>query len=166
MIDSTGAIVDKGTLSARQVTTNSSGQASVIFTAPPEAVSGVDLNGTVTLQVRPIGTDFSNDVGRFVTIRLVPPTVILVPGAPIPDFTFSPLAPKPNDLVLFDASGSKDLDGSIVSYRWDWGDGVSVTRAFSYEDHDYPTAGTYYVKLTVTDNSGMQSFVTKAVTVK
>jgi PKD repeat protein len=162
----TGLIIEKGTLSARQITTNSSGQANVTFTAPTEVVSGVDVNGEVMVRVRPIGTDYSGDLGRVVSIRLVPPTVIFAPGAAIPDFSFNPSAPKPGDLVLFDASASKDLDGSIVSYRWEWGDGATVTRVVPAEDHDYSVAGTYYVKLTVTDNSGNQSFVTKAVTVK
>ena len=54
--------------------------------------------------------------------------------------------------VDFDASGSTDSDGSIVSYVWGFGDGnsgsgVNVT-------HVYQTPGTYGIALTVTDDDG------------
>ena len=100
------------------------------------------------------------------TIRLVPPTVVLVPGAPIPAFTFNPSNPAVGDTVIFNASGSVDLDGSIVSYMWEWGDGESVTRLTPAEDHDFPASGTYYVKLTLTDNSGLKSTLTKPINVQ
>ena len=63
----------------------------------------------------------------------------------------------------FDGSGSSDPDGSIASYAWDFGDGQSGTAATP--SHSYAAAGTYQVKLTVTDNSGGTSSVTNPVTV-
>ncbi|MGO4833699.1 PKD domain-containing protein, partial [Rhizobiaceae sp. 2RAB30] len=56
------------------------------------------------------------------------------------------------DIVAFDGSVSRDPDGSILSYRWDFGDG---TRAAGIgATHVYRAAGTYRVTLTVTDDSG------------
>src|SRR3989338_2145495 len=52
--------------------------------------------------------------------------------------------------VSFDGSASSDLDGSIVSYSWDYGDGnfgSGVTTT-----HAYLAAGSYTATLTVTDD--------------
>jgi PKD repeat protein len=51
----------------------------------------------------------------------------------------------------FDASGSNDGDGSIVSYGWDFGD-QSPASSGETTSHTYATAGTYLVTLTVTDD--------------
>ncbi|WP_328808223.1 S8 family serine peptidase [Nonomuraea antri] len=52
----------------------------------------------------------------------------------------------------FNGSASADPDGTIASYAWDFGDGSSGTGATP--SHTYAAAGTYTVKLTVTDNAG------------
>jgi PKD repeat protein len=52
----------------------------------------------------------------------------------------------------FDGSGSSDPDGSVASYSWDFGDGSTGTGATP--QHTYAAAGTYTVKLTVTDDRG------------
>ncbi|MCB1890552.1 MAG: PKD domain-containing protein [Rhodocyclaceae bacterium] len=52
-------------------------------------------------------------------------------------------------------SGSSDVDGSIVSYAWDFGDGTSGSGANPF--HTYASVGTFVATLTVTDNSGDQS---------
>jgi PKD repeat protein len=52
----------------------------------------------------------------------------------------------------FDGSGSTDSDGSITSYAWDFGDGATGTGVTP--QHTYAAAGTYTVKLTVTDDRG------------
>lgn len=62
-----------------------------------------------------------------------------------------------------DASGSVDPDGEVVSYAWDLGDGES-SEGVSVE-HAYAEAGTYAVKLTVTDDDGAADTVSKDVTV-
>jgi parallel beta-helix repeat protein len=63
----------------------------------------------------------------------------------------------------FDASASVDPDGSIASYRWDFGDGG--TSAEVRTEHSYSAAGPYVVELTVTDGQGASSGAAKAITV-
>jgi len=58
-----------------------------------------------------------------------------------------------NTPVSFTSSGSKDSDGNIVSYLWNFGDFNSSTSA--NPSHSYSAAGTYTVTLTVTDNDGL-----------
>ena len=63
----------------------------------------------------------------------------------------------------FDGSGSSDSDGSITSYAWDFGDGATGTGASP--QHTYDAAGTYTVKLTVTDDRGGTDTATQDVKV-
>ncbi|QDZ01167.2 PKD domain-containing protein [Nitratireductor mangrovi] len=59
------------------------------------------------------------------------------------------------EVAAFDASGSRDPDGSLLSFRWDFGDGT--TAAGIQVDHVYRTAGTYRATLTVMDDSGREN---------
>jgi PKD repeat protein len=95
---------------------------------------------------------------------------------PIAEFTWSILAPKgarslvvprAGDWVEFDASASRDPDGKIVKYEWDWdGDGKfeestkeeKVTRRFQ-------AAGTYNIVLRVTDERGASATCAKTIAV-
>ncbi len=65
--------------------------------------------------------------------------------------------------VNFDASGSSDPDGSIVSYVWDFGDKNSGTG--DGVSHTYNSAGTYTVTLTITDDDANESTVKTYLTV-
>lgn len=57
------------------------------------------------------------------------------------------------DLVCaFDASGSTDVDGQVVSYAWDLGDGTTATGPTV--EHTYTTPGDRTVRLVVTDDAG------------
>jgi PKD repeat protein len=60
--------------------------------------------------------------------------------------------------VNFDGSGSSDPDGSIAAYAWDLdGDGQYDDSSAQQPSFQYATAGTYTVRLRVTDNQGAQS---------
>jgi MYXO-CTERM domain-containing protein len=58
----------------------------------------------------------------------------------------------PGQEITFDGSASHDPDGSIVSWAWDFGDGSSGTGVAP--KHTYAAAGTFLVRLTVTDDKG------------
>ena len=60
-------------------------------------------------------------------------------------------------------STSSDADGSIASYAWEFGDGTTSTQ--QNPSKTYASAGTYSVRLTVTDNDGASDSVTNPVTV-
>jgi PKD repeat protein len=61
------------------------------------------------------------------------------------------------------ADGSVDNDGSVAAWQWDFGDGSSSTQR--NPSHTFTTAGSYQVRLTVTDDRGGQGSTTKQVTV-
>ncbi len=56
--------------------------------------------------------------------------------------------------VSFDGSGSSDSDGSVVSYAWDFGDGVSASGAVV--EHTYAADGPFDAVLTVVDDDGAE----------
>jgi hypothetical protein len=153
-----------GQLSAGQISTGVDGRATVNFTAPLTLTPGFDPGTVVRVFATPIGTNFDNSVERSVAIRLVPPAVIQVPGAPVAAFQFGPQSPTAGQVVLFDASASFDPNGTIVTYEWDWGDG-DVHGFGRFQDHDFPAAGTYFVTLTVTDDTNLKATITRAIVV-
>ncbi|HWM53191.1 MAG TPA: PKD domain-containing protein, partial [Thermoplasmata archaeon] len=69
----------------------------------------------------------------------------------------TPTRVNPGDSVTFDASGSTDPDGSIVSYSWAFGDGATADGVVRV--HAYAAPGTYSVALTVRDNRGASGTV-------
>jgi PKD repeat protein len=64
--------------------------------------------------------------------------------------------------ITFNGHPSKDPDGTIVSYSWDFGDGSSGSGPLL--QHAYSVKGTYTVTLTVTDNKGATG--TDSITIK
>ena len=56
--------------------------------------------------------------------------------------------------MTFDGSASYDPDGSIVSWQWWMPGGTSITGT-NQVSWTFTSSGTYYVTLTVTDNSGL-----------
>lgn len=63
---------------------------------------------------------------------------------------------SPGETVNFDASGSTD-NVDIVSYRWNFGDGTTLTQEDPFATHLYTEPGDYTVTLTVKDAAGMTS---------
>lgn len=61
----------------------------------------------------------------------------------------------------FDASASTDLDGSVASYAWTFGDGTSGTGASA--SRTYTSAGDRTVTLTVTDDQGATDTTSRTV---
>jgi hypothetical protein len=65
--------------------------------------------------------------------------------------------------VTFDGTASYDPDGNIVSYGWDFGD--ASFGSGSIVTHTYNSAGTFTIRLTVTDNEGKTGSTTRTVQV-
>ena len=68
-----------------------------------------------------------------------------------------------NEVISFSSAGSVDVDGNIVAYQWDFGDGGSSDLA--NPDYTYTTSGTYNATLTVTDNDNNQASDSSVVNV-
>ncbi len=66
--------------------------------------------------------------------------------------------------VTFSGASSSDPDGSIVGYRWDFGDG-GISNGVGVS-HTYTAAGNYTVTLTVTDDRGATDTDTVLVRVR
>ena len=159
-----GVLTDFGSLSARNVVTDSNGRATFTYTAPAPPAVSVDNGMTVQIQVTPSGSDFGNANARFASIRLVPPGVIGAPSDLVALFTTTPNAPNEDAAVLFDASSSitANPNVTIVSYEWNFGDGDrasgrQVTHSFE--------AGSYTVRLTIRDATGRSGTAASVVTV-
>jgi len=68
-----------------------------------------------------------------------------------------------NGLVLsVNGGASSDPDGTIASYSWDFGDGTPAGSGKT-ATHTYSAAGTYQVKLTVTDDGGATDSSTASI---
>ena len=81
---------------------------------------------------------------------------------PISNFTYEPTNPSTADIIFFNDT-SYDMDGYIVSWYWDFGDGnISTDRNTT---HIYADNGVYNVTLTVTDNSGLSNSTYKSINV-
>lgn len=71
---------------------------------------------------------------------------------PVAQFTASTAVGDPASLH-FDASGSFDLEGGLVSYQWDFGDGAAANGAVV--THIYDAPGSHIVTLSVVDEGGL-----------
>jgi PKD repeat protein len=81
---------------------------------------------------------------------------------PVADFVYALVGGSKH--VRFDASNSSDINGTIVSYFWEFGDGKNSTDVIVGHDYerDYTT---YKVNLTVTDGAGLTNTISKNVTI-
>jgi outer membrane protein assembly factor BamB len=82
---------------------------------------------------------------------------------PVGSFIYNPPNPIIGEDITFDASASYDLDGEIITYQWDFGDGATPEGIIV--NHSFPSIGFYTVTLTVTDNEGATNRVTETVKV-
>ena len=109
---------------------------------------------TVTLTV-------TNDLGQSATASL---TVPVSPNSIVADFTFSPTNPRVStgtNAVIFDATPSS---AGVTSWVWDFGDG-SAAGTGQRMSHTFSRAGTWVVRLTVTDAAGRTATTIKNVPV-
>jgi len=159
-----GAVTDFGRLSARNVVTDGSGHATVIYTAPPPPA--VAVTGTiVSIQVTPTNSgDAANSSTQSATISLVPPGIIPAPTSGISaKFTVSSSSVTDHQPVLFDASSSTATNATITSYQWNFGDGATGSGISA--QHSFDSAGSFVVTLTVTDSVGRSNTASQTISV-
>lgn len=73
---------------------------------------------------------------------------------PVAALSATPLYIQEGQLVEFDAKNSRDEDGRVVRYLWDFGDGSWAETSDPETTHRYSKAGTYEVRLVVEDDYG------------
>jgi PKD repeat protein len=89
-------------------------------------------------------------------------TTNTIDGEPIANFDFSPLNPNLNEVIQFNDK-SKDDDGTIISWSWDFGDGTNSN--LQNPTNMYLGSGSYEVTLLVTDNDGFKSSIKRSITI-
>ncbi|MEM8898696.1 MAG: PKD domain-containing protein [Bacteroidota bacterium] len=72
---------------------------------------------------------------------------------PVASFTADPSSGEAPQTITLDASNSSDADGTIVKYKWDFGDGDSDSSGAVVE-HLFFLGQEYTTTLTVTDDGG------------
>jgi len=105
-----------------------------------------------------------NNIWNFAaTIGQIPPTAEAGPNQTIYE----------NDIVLLDGSASSDLDGTIVSYEWDfdssdglWWDTGGIPEVIGpITSHIYGDDGNFTVTLSVTDDQNLSAVDTCNITI-
>ena len=84
--------------------------------------------------------------------------------APSADFVADTVAGTAPLAVSFDGSNSSDVDGTIASYAWNFGNGQNGSGV-APPAVTYTLPGTYTAVLTVTDNKGATGSVSQTITV-
>ncbi len=111
---------------------------------------------TVTLTVQD-NDGATGSIGHTLTIGATanqPPTA---------SFTASSSPALVGQTVTFNGTGSYDPDGSIVSWSWNFGDGIIASGVTP--THAYAAAGTYTITLTVQDNGGATGSIGHTLTI-
>lgn len=134
------------------------------FRIKEDALSGnttLDLGNVILTNPTPISIPDVLDIDGIVDIQTNTP--------PVADCGSDKLrCENVGSHVQFNASASHDADGTIVSYKWEFGDGTTGTGAVPGHAYSaYRWNGTsyipYIVNLTVTDNLGMTDTATRNV---
>ena len=125
--------------------------------------SGVALTHTYTADgqytIRLTVTDSQGQQGTTVqTIWIIQPSDL-----PEASFTASPSSGGTPLTAAFNAAASTDPNGTIVTYRWSYGDGSTGSGVSVL--HTYAVEGTYMATLTVTDDEGFSDTMSMLIVV-
>lgn len=120
----------------------------IVQSFPSTAFNGESTLGDWTLSIEDTyGADIGNLNNWSITFSAIGD---VAPAAPIAEFAF-----EANYLSVAFTDNSSDVNGDIVSWVWDFGDGLSSTE--QNPSHSFASTGTYNVSLTVTDSQGNSS---------
>jgi Tol biopolymer transport system component/lysophospholipase L1-like esterase len=138
-----GRVIDRSTV-APDVQHQAGPTSELYVVSDPEAGEWtVDLYGA---QVAPEGEDT-----RFVAYQ--EPVANATPTAAV-------ALTQAGYTVTASAAGSTDVDGTIVDYLWDFGDGYTATGVTA--THRYEAPGDFLVTVSVTDDRGAKDFTSAA----
>ena len=87
---------------------------------------------------------------------------------PVPIFEVTPSTARAGTELTFDASGSvvATVPEGNVAVGWSWSFGDGETAKGETVTHTYEKAGTYTIKLTVTDSAGREASIEEPLVVK
>lgn len=108
---------------------------------------------TVTLTVTD-NEGLSDTAEVIVNVVAVPPTAKALA---------TPKSVNVGESISFSGTDSTDPDGTITSYKWDFGDGNTASGEIA--THNYSSKGNYTAKLTVRDKDGLSDTTEVSVTV-
>jgi large repetitive protein len=113
--------------------------------------------GTYTVRLR-VTDDFGKTTTTSYTFTLASQAPIAIIGLPLHPVTGTP--------ATFDGTSSFDPDGTVVKYQWDLNGNGTYESSGAHPSWTYTTAGSYTVRLKVTDaNGSVSAVVTAQVTV-
>lgn len=132
------------------------------FDGTPVAASGSTASGTFTAGTHTITVTISDDAAPAHTVTRT--LTLQVDPALVASFTVTPASgATAGSSVSFDASGTTG-GRPPLTYAWDFGTGT-FTGSGQTTTHTFATAGTYVVRLQVTDALGRTATTTRTVTV-
>ena len=167
-----GSIVNIGTLSDFNVTTDRAGFASVTYFAPNTA----EQTRAIRIYISAILTNpsYANEVTALHALDLESSSVdpgdgdciFDFPGAPTPAFTITG-DQTVGFPVCFNAATSVAGSSPIVEYRWNFGDGSTAEGGLSLQTvcHTYEDFGPFSVQLTVKDANRNCAFTSQSVNI-
>ena len=146
-----------GDYSSQRVYTMSYDAQGEVVRQPEAAGFGVENGLPVKFAAAANGDVVYADIGGSVLKRLV-----YVPGNRAPSAEVTLTSDPATGSVTFDGSASTDLDGDLLTHRWDFGDGTSGTGP--RVTHAYASgASAHTARLTVTDPLGATGTATARV---
>ena len=126
------------------------GDGSLIQVSTNTSVNHVySTSGTYTITLTVSDGETSTVTNKVITVLNQGPSAIITAADTV----------NKNAITLYDASLSTDPNGDVLSYSWNFGDGVTATGV--NVNHAYVTSGSYTVQLTI--NDGESSVVTSKV---
>jgi PKD repeat protein/KaiC/GvpD/RAD55 family RecA-like ATPase len=137
----------------RYATNQSMNQNYIEFNITAPYAPGI-YNFTVNARITSLAAKTTTENQNIQVVVKTPPTAV---------FTSSPKPALTLQSVRFNASNSLDLDGQIMNYLWDFGDGMNATGKTT--SHTYTDNANYTVELIITDDDGLKSSTQEVINI-